>query len=150
MSFANKNFRKIGHNKMLKALEGYPGERMGKSLDDVRNEYSNCNKVYTENFNLAVGSNNDLRIDLPASARFLIGISWYSPFQNSDESPRLTYELNNTTIINKTPVRQFLVDNLQAQVFYPIQLPLSGQDTHIVDINEVTQVKVGSVIVHYI
>lgn len=135
---------------MNKARATYPGENQGLTYDEVQMRYRSCNKIYTENFDLSSGSNNDLQVNLPSEARYLIGISWYSPFDNDVENPTIQYELNNQTLINQTPVRALSVNNLQSQVFYPVDLPLTGQDRHIVDINAVGNSKVGSLIFHYI
>ena len=134
----------------IKARANYPGETEGIPLSRVRSSYENCNKIYSQTENLAVGTNNDIVINLPASARYLVGISYYSPFENSVESPLFSYELNNSIIIQKTPVRILLPSNLESQVFYPIDLPLSGQDTHLIDVTNVTQVKNATFVFHYI
>lgn len=156
--FDKKN--KMKHNKIFDAkpgnisrifsTAGFPGEQLDKTIDEVRKEYILCRKIYGELYNLNVGQNNDLTVNLPASARFLIGISYYSAFQNDAENPLISYRLNNSLIIQKTPVRALIVNNLNSQVYYPIGLSLSGQDQHIVNINEINQAKAVSVIFHYV
>jgi len=130
--------------------QGMPGQAIGMTINEVKEGYVCSRKIYTQNTQLQTGANTNLIANLPSSARFLIGISYYSNFDNAAESPQLNYTLNNSIIIQKTPVRSILIDNLQSQVYYPLGLPLSGNDTHEFDILEVGNQKISSLIFHYI
>lgn len=136
--------------KAQRAFMNYPGESGGLKLDEVRRQYSECNKIFSQTVSANAGATNDVVVNLPAGARYLVGISYYSNFDSSAENPLFTYTLNNTELITKTPVRQILIPNLQSQVFYPINLPLTGQDQHILDLESYGNAKKVSFIFHYI
>lgn len=127
-----------------------PGYRSNMPIDAVREKYILCNKVYSQNVNLQAGQNPDIIVNLPANANKLIGISWYCNFENADENPLLSLTINESLFIINSPVRQFLINNLQSAVIYPLDLPLSGNDRIVFDVNAVTQAKAASLIFHYI
>tara|TARA_R110000782_G_scaffold71711_3_gene143742 strand:+ start:1433 stop:1855 length:423 start_codon:yes stop_codon:yes gene_type:complete len=137
-------------NKRFGAASGYPGEQTGMSLDQTRSAYILNKKIYGQAENLATGSNTAIDINLPKDGRLLIGISIYTDYDNAIENPTIDLYVNNTRFITATGARQVDITYLREQMFYPLNLPLSGQDTITMDINAVGNAKAISLQFHYV
>jgi hypothetical protein len=116
----------------------YPGEQIGKDYNQVRAAYSTGRKLYSQRVNLNAGSNPAIDINLPKDGRILLGISLYYPYANTGDQPQLTLNINNTIIQQGAAFRQLDTTGLQSNVYYPIDVPLSGNDRITLDVIGVT------------
>ena len=116
----------------------YPGEQLGMSLDAVRSRYILAGKIYGQTLPLPVGTSAAISIHLPRDGRVLNGINILFAYANAAENPLLTLTINNTKFITSTNVRAIDAPTLGSQVYYPLSLPLSGNDEIIAEISNVT------------
>jgi hypothetical protein len=115
-------------NKRFQAGRQYPGQQIGKSLEEVKADYILQRKAYGQTLALNAGSNPDIDINLPKDGRMLLGISCYAALTAATDNPTIDLEVNNTTFINSLGIRAIQVETLQEKMYYPLNLPLSGND----------------------
>lgn len=126
---------KIAHR--FRAQQNYPGQATGMTLPQVQNKYTTCGKIYGQAINLSPGDNSRIHIDMPKDGRELLGISTYYNYANANENPRINLHINNTTFLNGVGSRALEVENVGSSLYFPLSLPLSGNDNITVDINNV-------------
>jgi len=135
--------------KRYASANGFPGEQIGMSLNQSKDAYRLSRKLYGQQVNLQSGGNPEIDINLPKDGRLLLGLSIYLNYDNAAENPTLNLNVNNTKFINSTGVRAFDVENLREAMYYPLNLPLSGNDQITIDINAVGNAKVINLNFHY-
>jgi len=119
----------------------FPGQQVGNTLDFVRNQYTTGEKIYGQTVNLASGSNVNIDVNLPKDGRLLLGVSFYTNYDNATENPTATLTVNNTKFIVSAGIRAMDIENLREAMYKPLNLALSGNDTISVDINVVGNAK---------
>jgi hypothetical protein len=128
----------------------FPGQRMGQSLDQVRDQIIFMPKAYGQRINVNVGNNPANDINLPRDGQKIIGISLYYPYQNAGENPQLTLNVNNTIFLESIGFRSMDQETIQSRLFLPLDIPLAGNDRILIDINNVTAINRSDIQFYYI
>lgn len=114
----------------------YPGQKMGLSLQEVKNFVDNQVKAKGYSETLSVGLNS-IKIDLPGDAGFILGIAFNAPIDAGTGSPAPVnglFDFNvNNTIVHESIDCVFATNGAQGalylQPYFGVNMPLAGQDT---------------------
>jgi len=128
----------------------FPGQRMGQSLQQVREQIIYMPKAYGQRINVNVGSNPANDINLPRDGQKIIGISIYFPYANAAENPQLTLNVNNTIFLESIGFRSIDQEVIASSLFLPLDIPLAGNDRILIDINNVAAIARADVQIYYI
>jgi hypothetical protein len=134
----------------FQANSQFPGQRMGLTLDQVRNQTIFTPKAYGQRINVLTGNNPQNDINLPRDGQKIIGISLYYAYQNAGENPQLTLNVNNTIFLDSIGFRSIDQETMGSALFLPLDINLSGNDRIIVDINQVTNANRADLQFYYI
>lgn len=125
-------------NQRFAGNPAYPGQQLGMSLDEVRGRYIEAGKIYGQTLPLPVATSGQITINLPKDGRVLNGININYAYASAAENPLLTLTVNNTKFITSGNIRAIDATTLGSQVYYPLALPLSGNDEIVIEMSGVT------------
>jgi hypothetical protein len=124
----------------------YPGKALGMSLEQVKKFVQNQPKSIGDRINLVVGVNPNFKIQLPGDASYFIGIG-FNVLLDAD------FTLNvNQTVIHQNIGTEFATvgfnGGLGMQTFYPVGMPVAGNDTIKLDFNS-TVAETLKILIYY-
>lgn len=106
-----------------------PGEQMGFTVEEVRNFIKRQKRCKGQSYELSAGTNDDLTVQLPGTARVLLGFAFYITKLGEAVEPDglVSLQVNNEKVLENVFVTFFGPDFTDEE-YYFIPRPLSGQD----------------------
>jgi hypothetical protein len=132
-----------------------PGQRMGLSVEGVRQFIKRQKRMKGFEFDVNVGANIDLPVQLAGTARVLLGIL----VQVQPKDPPNSALINYTGTMELKVNNEIIIDNVYLQLLSPdvtdeeyifIPRPLSGSDDITLNINGIDEAKTVQVIFYYL
>lgn len=111
-----------------------PGDRMGLDSAQVQELIRSAKRVKGQSYDLSVGDNENLSVQLPGTSYVLLGFVF--GFSISSPTGNGTLTINNEIVLDSCNVNFFGSDYTDEE-YYFIPRPLSGQDDIKFSVNDV-------------
>lgn len=141
-----------GPEKFGRGQNLYPGKNMGMTLQQVQ-EFIRCQKRSRGyEFDLSVGDNPNLYVDLSGSADLLLGLAIAvrdDDYTSTLYNGTVDLQVNNDIVIESHPLRLLTYKFIEDE-YYFFPRPLSGSDDIKLNIRNVTDAQILDVVMYYI
>lgn len=112
-----------------------PGDRVGLTDEQVQDLIRQSKRVKGQSYDLSVGSNENLSVQLPGTSYMLLGFVFaFSGANPPSGNAKLT--INNEIVVDSSFV-EFFGSDYTDEEYYFIPRPLSGQDDIKFSVNDV-------------
>ena len=131
-------------------INQYPGDRMGLTPEQVQDYIKRQKRCLGQAFTLASGSNQEQAIQLPGTARLLLG--WAFTPVGLGANPltgNARIVLNNEVLVENVYVGFYGADFTDEE-YYFIPRPLSGNDNFSISVNNVVDAYTLQAIFYYL
>lgn len=125
------------------------GRNMGLNVEQVQNYIKRQKRCKGQSYNLGAGDNSGLLVQLPGSARLLLGFVFDFSEVAKVADGLVSLQINNEIVIEDVFVNFFSKDFTDEE-YYFIPRPLSGQDDIRLTVKGVTDIYTLNVNLYYL
>jgi len=130
-------------------INARPGQKIGMTIQEVKDFIKAQKRIKGFSFDVVAGDNTGLQIQLPGTAKVLLGIICFPGVPAVSGSNEIELKINNEIAIEQTPAR-FLSADVTDNDFIYLPRPLSGNDDISININNVTVPTTVELALYYI
>lgn len=117
-------------------INARPGQKLGMTIQEVKDFIKAQKRIKGFSFDVVAGDNTGLQVQLPGTAKVLLGIICFPGTTATAGSNEIELKINNEIAIEQTPARFLSADVTDSDFIY-LPRPLSGNDDISININGV-------------